>query len=277
MSSNRTLIGFLLAVAVVGGFWFLALGPKRAQVSELDKKADQEQAAVAEQKQAIATGVEARRDFPRDYQQLVLLGKAVPNGEDSASMLVQLNRVADRAGVQFRQLELDQSAAMPAPLPAPAPGDPSVQSPVPEAGTSTSTSTSTSTPAPAPAPATEASVASLPIGATVGSAGLGVVPYGLQFEGDFFQIADFLQGLDRFVETKPGNVAVDGQLMTVNGFSLSQDTKKGFPSLAMSLSVTTYVTPSDQGLTAGATPAAPAATIAAAPTSAPATTSTTAP
>lgn len=278
MSSNRTLIGVLLAAIAIAGFWFLALGPKRERASELAQKVKKEQAAVAEQQQAIADGVAARRDFPRDYQQLVLLGKAVPEGADSGSMLVQLNSVAGRAGVEFRQLELDDSAATtPAPAPAPAPGDPSVQEPVPESGSagSTSTSTSTSTTATAAAPATETAAAALPIGATIGPAGLGVVPYALQFEGNFFQVADFMQGLDRFVQTQPGNVSVDGRLMTVNGFSLSQDLKEGFPSLAVSLSVTAYVTPSSQGLTAGATPTAPADTITAAPTAAPASTTTT--
>ena len=108
--------------------------------------------------------------------------------------------------------------------------------------------------------ATEASAASLPIGATVGPAGLGVLPYKLQFKGDFFEIADFLQGLDRLIKTEAAHVAVDGRLVTVAGFALTQDMSEGFPSLVANVLVTTYVTPPAQGLTAGATPVAPAAT-----------------
>ena len=48
-------------------------------------------------------------------------------------------------------------------------------------------------------PPTEASAATLPIGATVGPAGLGVLPYSLQFTGDFFEIADLLERIDEQV------------------------------------------------------------------------------
>ena len=110
---------------------------------------------------------------------------------------------------------------------------------------------SVDTPAPAPV-ATEAAAASLPIGATVGPAGLPVMPYELQFQGDFFQIADFVAGLDKGVSAgKKGEVSVDGRLMTVDGFSLTRDLQKGFPSLLANFAVTTYVTPTEEGLTAG--------------------------
>jgi Tfp pilus assembly protein PilO len=254
-ASTRTLLTLLAAAAAVAAFWFVAMAPKRERASELGAQVESMRAKVAEQEEAIAAGTQARRDFPRAYHQLVLLGKAVPEGGESASFLVQLDEVASRAGVDFRQLELDSSgtAAVTTPAP-PLSGEPSVSEPVAESGTTTTTPAST----PAAAP-TEASAASLPIGATVGSAGLGVMPYKLQFRGNFFEIADFLEGLDRLVMTEGANVAVDGRLITVAGFSLSQDKSRGFPSLVANLIVTTYVTPQDQGLTAGATPAAPAA------------------
>jgi Tfp pilus assembly protein PilO len=265
-ATTRTLLAVIAAAAAVAAFWFVAMAPKRERASELGAQVDSMRAKVAEQEQAIATGVDARRSFPGAYQQLVLLGKAVPEGGESASFLVQLTEVARRAGVDFRQLEVDSSstASVAAPAP-PLSGEPSV-SDVPEEG-------STTTAAPAstvPAPATEATAALLPIGATVGDAGLAVMPYKLQFRGDFFEIADFLEGLDRLVKTERGHVAVDGRLVTVAGFSLSQDVSRGFPSLVANLIVTTYVTPPAQGLTAGATPAAPApaGTLQATPTSA---------
>jgi Tfp pilus assembly protein PilO len=265
-AANKTLIAVLAAAAALAAFWFLALAPKREKADELGAKVEKLQASVEEKKQAIASGVEARQEFPRDYQQLVLLGKATPEGNDSASLLVQLNEVAIAADVQFRQLGLSQSAMDAAPLPpAATPGAPSTTEPVPEPGAADAPTSTSAT----PAPATEASAASLPIGAIVGPAGLGVLPYELQFEGNFFQIADFLEGVDRLVKTQTRHIAVDGRLVTIDGFSLSRDEKLGFPSLAANLLVTTYVTPAAQGITAGATPAAPAAagTVPATPTS----------
>jgi hypothetical protein len=88
------------------------------------------------------------------------------------------------------------------------------------------------------------------------------MPYDLKFTGGFFEIADFLESLDRMVMSHGGRVAVDGRLLTVNGFSLAPSTettatRNGTPTLTASLSVTTFLTPADQGITAGATPAGP--------------------
>jgi Tfp pilus assembly protein PilO len=261
-SSTRTILILVATAAAFAAFWFVAMAPKRERASELGARVESLRAQVAAQEQAIETGRRDRRGFPRAYQQLVLLGKATPEGGESASFLVQVNEVARRAGIEFRQLEIDTggTAAVATPAP-PVSGEPSVTDPVGESPTTTTT--------PTPAPATEATAAALPIGATVGPAGLGVMPYKLQFRGNFFEIADFLEGLDRLVRTESGNVAVDGRLVTVSGFALSQDKSMGFPSLVANLIVTTYVTPPDQGLTAGATPAAPAppATVQATPTS----------
>jgi Tfp pilus assembly protein PilO len=264
-ASTRTLLTLLAAAAAVAAFWFVAMAPKRERASELGAQVESLRAKVAEQEQAIDTGVRARRSFPRAYQQLVLLGKAAPTSDESASFMVQVNEVANRAGIEFRQLEIDSSSSAGGTTAAsPLSGEPSVTEPVPEPGAATATPAATT-----PAPATEGSAASLPIGATVGPAGLGVLPYKLQFRGTFFEIADFMEGLDRLVKTEEAHVAVDGRLVTVAGFALAQDENRGFPSLVANLVVTTYVTPSDQGVTAGATPAAPApaGTVQATPTS----------
>jgi Tfp pilus assembly protein PilO len=124
---------------------------------------------------------------------------------------------------------------------------------------------------------TEAAAATLPIGATVGPAGLPVMPYDLTFTGGFFEIADFLEGVDSLVPVSASGVGAKGRLLTVDGFSLTpvEDTAGSTggndPSLRADLAVTTYLTPADQGLVAGATPATPAAP-AATPTAASTTT-----
>ena len=282
-AANRPVVIMLVAAVLAAAFWFVALAPKRDRAGELSHQVQDAQAAVDTQKQAIAAGVEARRGFSGDYQQLVVLGKAVPEGDDTGSLLVELSKIASNSGVEFRQLRLAESTeAASAPTPPPAPAAPTATEPLPEPGTTdtsttssdtsttssdssttssdSSSTSSTATTTATPAPATEGAAATLPLGASVGAAGLAVMPYELQFEGDFFEIADFLAGVDRLVETKTGNVAVDGRLMTVDGFSLSQNTGKGFPSLEVNLLITTYVTPPGQGLTAGASPTAPAPT-----------------
>ncbi len=85
------------------------------------------------------------------------------------------------------------------------------------------------------------------------------MPYTLTFSGNFFQIADFIEGLDAMVESHNEEVAVKGRLVTVNSFSLSggeseSGGKSGSGALTASFSVTTYLTPPGQGATAGASP-----------------------
>ena len=47
------------------------------------------------------------------------------------------------------------------------------------------------------------------------------MPYTLTFNGNFFKIADFIKGLDSLVKTTNEKVAVNGRLVTINGFSLA--------------------------------------------------------
>jgi hypothetical protein len=254
MKGDRLILIALPVIALVAAFWFLVLSPKRDEVSALDTEIAALEADVSELEQEIALGEEARQDFPTDYRKVVQLGKAVPQDDDTSSLFAQLSGISARAGVDFRSLELIQSgggeAAAP-PTPAPPP-------PQPPAGTEGEPAPASAAPAGTPAPATETSAATLPIGATVGPAGLPVMPYKLQFQGDFYRVADFIHGLDQRVGTDGGAVSVYGRLMTVDGFALTRDPENDFPSLLATFAVTTYVTPAAQGLTGGATPAGPA-------------------
>jgi Tfp pilus assembly protein PilO len=242
LSATNKMIVAMVALAVLCiAFWMLVLGPKRQEASDLATKVEGLEASLAQHEQEVAVALAARESFPTDYQQLVVLGKAVPGDDDTASLLVQLNRIAGDAGVTFRNLELSAAAgAAPA---APVPAAPA---------------TSGAVPAAAPASPTEVAASTLPLGATVGPAGLAVMPYTLTFDGSFFQIADFIDGLDSLVETTNENVAVDGRLITIDAFSLASDPAASFPALQATFSVTTYLTPPAQGVTAGATPTGPA-------------------
>jgi hypothetical protein len=190
----------------------------------------------------------------------VVLGKAVPAEDDTSSLLVEVQELARRSGIEFESIELNSGGAG-APVDAPA-----AEQTTADPGSVPATSGDGAAPAaPEPAPATEAAAAVLPLGATVGPAGLPVMPYDLHFTGDFFEVADFISGVDKLVRSAGPGVGVDGRLVTIDGFAFGQDETAGFPHLIADLHVTTYVAPADQGLTAGATPGAPPAAGAASP------------
>jgi Tfp pilus assembly protein PilO len=233
-TTNAMIVAMLMVAAVATAFWILALSPKRDEAARLAGKIETLEGSLAQHQAEAATALEARRVFPQEYQRLVVLGKAVPSDDDTASLLVQVNQLADRDHVRFQNLELSPGSGSEGEAP-------SVAAP---AGTE-------------PISPTEASAALLPLGATIGPAGLGVMPYTLKFEGTFFQVADFIKGLDALVETKNEDVAVDGRLITVDGFSLAPSQEEGFPNLEATFAVTTFLTPPSQGITAGASPVGP--------------------
>ena len=202
-----------------------------------------------------------RSGFSSNYRKLVSLGKAVPKDADTSSLLVQLETLSKRAHVDFRAITLDEAAAgaaaattpPPAPVP-PAEGESSTEAGTTPAATTATTPAGTTTPGTVP---TEATAALLPIGATVGTAGLPVMPYSLEFQGGFFDIADFFGSLDRMVESEKSRLRIEGRLLTIDGFTLEAG-PNGFPDLTADVSASSYLTPADQGIVAGATPGGPA-------------------
>ena len=246
--TDRTVLMVLPALALVAAFWFLFLSPKREEASTLQEEITQLESEVAQQEQVADFAEQAREGFPADYKKVVTLGKAVPQDDDTASLFAQLTGVSAEAGVEFKTLELVEASEEGTDVAPPATDTPEETAPPAEGADAPS-----STPV-----ATEETAASLPIGAAVGPAGLPVMPYELEFQGDFFDVADFVAGLDRSVSTDHGNVTVDGRLLTIDGFALTRDPEHGFPSLVSTFAITTYVTPATEGLTAGATPSGPA-------------------
>jgi Tfp pilus assembly protein PilO len=232
-AKNRVIVAIVAVVALAVAFWMLVLTPKRDESKKLGAEVKSLESSLAQHQAEVAEGEDARTEFSSNYRQLVVMGKAVPGDDDTASLLVQVNRIAGASLVSFNALTLNSSGGE-APPPAPAPAS--------EGG-----ETVTITP-------TEAIASTMPLGAEIGPAGLAVMPYTLEFEGDFFEIADFIKGLDSLVKTSREEVTVDGRLLTIDGFSLEADPQRQFPALQATFSVTTYLTPPGEGIAGGATP-----------------------
>lgn len=246
-ASNRLILSILVVAALAIGFWMLLLGPKRQEADKLGAEVETLQVALTEAQSKAAQAAAAKREFPADYRQLVVLGQAVPASDDTSSLLVELNRIAETSNVKFDSIALSGSGEAAAAAPA-APASPA---PPAEGGSSSAV------PAAATVAPTEAAASLLPLGATIGPAGLAVMPYTLTFSGDFFDIAEFIKGIDSLVDTGEGSVAVEGRLVTLDAFALSADPERSFPHLNATFSVTTYLTPPAEGVTAGATATAP--------------------
>lgn len=253
--SARPIIAILLVAAAAIAFWTLALSPKREEADKLDKQVEQLSLSVEAARSELAQASSARRTFPTAYHQLVELGQAVPASDETPSLLIELQGLARRSGVSFESIQLEGEGEAAPEATAEAP-----PTATPESGASTGT------PAAEVMPATEVEASLMPLGASIGSAGLAVMPYTLTFHGSFFRIARFIGEVNSLVRSGKAAMTVDGRLVTINGFSLTTGGTEGGEGgaggsnqLQATFNVTTYLTPPGQGITAGATPSAPAA------------------
>jgi hypothetical protein len=109
-SSNKLIIAILLVAALAVGFWMVLVSPKREESKKLSAEAGQLEASVTEARGRLAQAEVAKRAFPADYRQLVVLGKAVPQGDETSSLLVELGKVSEDSKVRFNSITLEEGS-----------------------------------------------------------------------------------------------------------------------------------------------------------------------
>lgn len=241
----------LIVVGVLGAIvasWILVISPKRDQAAKLETKIQTVQSSLSAARSELSAGLAARTTFRQSYTTLVRLGEAVPTDDDVGSLIYQISSAASKSGVDFQGLTLN---------PAPAGGAAATPSPAPAPATGTTPPAATPTPTTAAATATAAG--GLPPGAGIGPAGFPIEPFTFSFQGNFFHLSNFFARLERFVIADNKQVSVSGRLMSLDAIQLSPG-GAGFPQVAATVSATTYLLPSNEGLVAGATPMGPAPT-----------------
>jgi hypothetical protein len=260
---DRIVIVVVLVAAALAGSWFVVLAPKRKEAAELRSQIDAATQTLVQAQQSADQAKKAKDGYQDDYATVATLGKAVPSSDALPSLIYQLQAASHNARIDFNTLKVAAGGAPAAATPAAAVKAASTES----SGTDSSApaaSSATPTPTPAtPAPATQAASATLPPGATVGSAGFPVMPFSFVFSGSFFDMERFLGEVQRFVRVDGDRVDVRGRLLSIDGFALAAG-PKGFPSVKATVSATAYLqSPNDAG-SAATTPSA--STTAAAPT-----------
>lgn len=252
---DRKVVMVIVPVLLVAAYWFLLLSPKwdeaAAAGEELTKQEQRRDAALVKLR-----GLEAsRQSFAADYASVVRLGKAVPTSTDMASLMVQLDRAAGGAGVDFSSVKAGERQTGASASAGPSGGG---------AGKGSATSTSTSS------SAGGGQGGGVPVGGgggapgstSPGSAptpalGLDTVPLQFMFRGSYFRLADLLHEAKRFVYlADDDSVQVRGRLVTIDGFKLTIEQDK--PGITAEITSTVYLSPEAQGPTAGASPQGPA-------------------
>jgi hypothetical protein len=223
---NTFLLVAVAAAAAVGAYWMLILAPKRDEAAAIDTQIAAKQAQLASAEAEVATYEQARTGYKANYSLVARLGKAVPADDDVRSLMVQVNSAADRSGVDFRTINIGGASGAP------------------------TTGPGAAAPSTGPMP---------PGASSVGSAGFSTMPFSFGFKGSFFQLGKFFNRLDRFVSVKNGKVDVTGRLLLLNSITLTPDTDLGFPKLTAEVKASSYLLPTTESATAGATAEGPAA------------------
>jgi hypothetical protein len=203
----RILLAAALAVVACGGYWKLALAPKRAEAADLSKKVAAQQAQLAQSQRLLATYAGAKRAYGTNYATVVRLGKAAPADDDTRSLVVQLDAAAKRSNTDFASIDVSAGSTG--------------------------------------APTTTTGVAATPTApGAVNTGTYSVMPFSLAFTGDFESLENFLGRLQRFVTVKGDKILVNGRLMRVESVSL-QPGDKGWPGLNAVVTASSYIVPDD--------------------------------
>ena len=98
---DKKILMILVPFAVVLGYWFLLMAPKREAAATAETTLQAEQATLAEAEANANTVSAAKANFARDYAAVVALGKAIPSSVDMPSLLVQLEQAANGTGIEL--------------------------------------------------------------------------------------------------------------------------------------------------------------------------------
>lgn len=118
---NLLILGSLAIVLLIVGFYFLLLGPLLGRLEEADRQREEKEAQLAQLEQEVAELEEVRRNSPEIERQLLELSKRIPTQPEIPTLTVQIEEIAQEAGVT--QLSLIPGT----PAPPPGGGDYTVQ------------------------------------------------------------------------------------------------------------------------------------------------------
>lgn len=282
---DRRILLFLIPIVVLVAYWFLLLSPKRDDLAtaETEKTAAEQRRDTAVQR--VATLERARQTFASDYAAVVRLGKAIPGTVDSSSLLVQLDEAARGTGIDLSSVQFGERLSGITLTPAAGQGQSAGSEAAQPEGNAAAAGVAAAT---GPGQAVEAAgegaegaenaqaqqeaqqgqaEGAQPTdpeapASTAPPAGLDAIPLTFIFRGSYFDLADFLHRVKRFVLVQDDRIFVRGRLLTIDSMTFEPDTsgtdQAATGDLTTNVTATVYLSPRSEGTTAGATPAGPA-------------------
>jgi type II secretion system (T2SS) protein M len=235
-SRDRIALMVLAVLALMGGFYLLALKPERQKAAHLATQIATERATLAQAEQSYATGRAAQNALKADTAEWASLRLAVPDQSDIPALLRTLQRTAAQVHVKMQTITLGSASG----------------------STAASASSSTGSTSSTPSSSTSASDKSSAGGGSSAPGGTGTaatpptaipVPLQLDFAGGYTALNSLVRRLQGLVVVSGGKVRAAGPLLSISSVSLS-----GTRNLTVQLSASLYqlsTPPSAVGPTSG--------------------------
>lgn len=250
---DRMMLIGVLAVVLLGGFWFLVITPQRKAAADVQSRLTAAQNDLSSAQSKLSAGKAARDAFQRDRTTVIKLGRVVPQSDDVPTLLLQLEALAKRENVKFTKYAINNSGGA---------GADSATATTPNVQEGTA---STDAVAPLYSP-----------GSVETTGGLARTPITITLVGKYFDLEQYLRAVQRFAVLSAKRTTTNGRLIIVDGFAYTpgalatgqtddqaKKRKKGdSPTLTATLAASVYYapplqTPKASGTAAGS-PSAPA-------------------
>lgn len=95
------IIAGVVAVVLVVAWYFLLFSPKQSEKSDLETQIDTQRTTLATAQQEVVRLESYKKTAPQSREEIVRLGKALPQSEGIPSLIIELTRTADASGVDL--------------------------------------------------------------------------------------------------------------------------------------------------------------------------------
>lgn len=110
---NILILGILVILLLVVGFYFLLLGPLMTTLGESAQERDDKEAQLATLRQQVSELQAVRENAPEIERQLLELSKRIPEQPEIPTLVVQIEEVAEASGVTQVSIEPGDSGPPP--------------------------------------------------------------------------------------------------------------------------------------------------------------------
>jgi type IV pilus assembly protein PilO len=105
----RLVLSAVVLVAVVAAAWFLLISPLRSDITDTDAAIAEQQANLEQAQIKLAQAQTLRQEGQKNQARLLELAKMVPQASQVPSLLVQIQDLADQAGITFQSVTPGES------------------------------------------------------------------------------------------------------------------------------------------------------------------------